>query len=183
MSIIDPMLSLRRGFWLSVLLFIAFAIGACKGDTGEPGAEGPPGEPGPPGEIPDGGIEPAPLGLVGRIIEPNLLPVPSGTVYLVPAADVETLSETPIDLFLPPEDTAMLAIDEPIEDLLDDNGASYEQAEVDSSGVYRFETLPEGSHFVVWTPAAEDAGHLPGGDSSSVSFDTASLVGMQLDIR
>jgi hypothetical protein len=151
--------------------------------------------------------------LVGRIIEPNLLPVPSGTVYLVPAADVETLSETPIDLFLPSQDTAALAIDEPIEDLLDlrcdggtndgmtcvddndcpdgecvgsrlsDNADSYEQAEVDASGVYRFETLPEGRHFVVWTPAAGDNEHLPGGDSSSVSFDTASLVGMQLDIR
>jgi len=183
MPIINPMLPLRRGSWLSVLLVMVFAVAACKGDTGEPGAEGPAGPEGPPGETPGPEIEPEILGLVGRIIEPNLVPVPSGTVYLVPAADVETLSETPIDLFLSPEDTEMLAIDEPIEDLLDDNGDSYEQAEVDSSGTYRFETLPEGSYFVVWAPAADDAEHLPGGDSSSVSFDTASLVGMQLDIR
>jgi len=183
MPIISPMLPLRRGSWLSVLFVVVFAVAACKGDTGEPGAEGPAGPEGPPGETPGPEIEPEILGLVGRIIEPNLLPVPSGTVYLVPAADVETLSETPINLFLSPEDTEMLAIDEPIEDLLDDNGDSYEQAEVDSSGTYRFETLPEGSYFVVWAPAADDAEHLPGGDSSSVSFDTASLVGMQLDIR
>jgi hypothetical protein len=109
-------------------------------------------------------------------------PVPGGTVYLVPASDVEALSETPIDLFLPPEETAMLTVDEPIEDLIDENANSYEQAVVEA-GEYRFETLPEGRHFVVFTPASDDADHLPGGDSCRTSFDTASLVGMQLDIR
>jgi predicted CXXCH cytochrome family protein len=125
--------------------------------------------------------------LVGRVIEPNFLPVPSGTVYLVPASDVEALSQTPIDLSvlsLSPAETAALTFDEPIEDLLDSSNAdTYVNAEVGADGVYRFETLPEGRHFVVWAPAADDAEHLPGGDSSSVSFDTASLVGMQLDIR
>jgi hypothetical protein len=183
LSIIVPMLSLRRGYWLSVLLAIAFMVGACKGDTGEQGPEGPPGEPGEPGKPPEIGIDPEAFGLVGRVIEPNMVPVPSGTVYLVPASDVEALSETPIDLFLSPEDTAALTVDEPIEDLLDTNSDSYEQAAVDASGEYRFETLPEGSHFIVWAPAGGDSEHLPGGDSSQVSFDTASLVGMQLDIR
>ena len=139
--------------------------------------------PGPPGEAPGPDIEPAPVGLVGLVMEPNLALVPGGTVYLVPASDVEELAQTSIDLFATPEETAMLEIDEPIEDLLDSNGASYEQAEVDADGVYRFETLPEGSHFVVWTPAAEDDEHIPGGDSSRVSFTTDSLIGMQLDIR
>ena len=78
MPIIDPMHSFRRGSWLSVLLVTAFAVGACKGDTGEPGPEGPPGEPGEPGQPPDIGIEPAPFGLVGRVMEPNMLPVPAG---------------------------------------------------------------------------------------------------------
>jgi hypothetical protein len=124
--------------------------------------------------------------LVGRVIEPNLLPVPGGTVYLVPATDVEALAQIPIDLsvlFLSPGETAALTFDEPIEDLLDSNANTYEQTPVDVDGVYRFETLPEGRHFVVWTPADGDTEHLPGGDSSNVSFDTASLVGMQLDIR
>jgi len=183
MLIIDLMLSLPRVSWLSVLLCALFVVGACKGDTGEQGPEGPPGEPGPPGETPSPGIDPEPLGLVGRVMEPNMMPVPGGTVYLVPASDVEELSETPIDLFLSPEATAMLEVDEPIEDLLDTNGDSYEQAAVDQSGVYRFETLPEGEHFVAWTPADEDRQHLPGGDSSRAAVDTASLVGMQMDIR
>ncbi len=177
------MLSLRRGFWFAALIGVAFAIGACKGDTGAQGPQGPPGPPGEPGQPPDSGIVPEPFGLVGRVIEPNLVPVPSGTVYLVPAADVEELSQTPIDLFLSPEATAVLKVDEPIEDLLDTNADSYEQAAVDMNGVYRFATLPEGSHFVVWAPASDDTEHLPGGDGSRVSFTTDSLIGMQMDIQ
>ena len=181
--IIDAMACLRRGSWLPVLACASLLLGACKGDTGEQGPQGPPGEPGEPGQPPDVGIDPEPLGLVGRVMEPNQVPVPSGTVYLVPASDVEQLSQTPIDLFLSPEDTAMLEVDEPIEDLLDANGADYEQAAVGTDSIYRFETLPEGSHFVVWVPARDDAEHLPGGDSSRVSFSTESLVGMQMNIR
>jgi predicted CXXCH cytochrome family protein len=118
-------------------------------------------------------------------MEPNLRPVPGGTVYLVPAEDVEALAETQIDLFASPSDTAALDNDEPIEDLLDTNGDEYAQATVDESGVYRFESLPEEieSVFVVWTPAEDDPEHLPGGDSSNVAFTTASLIGMQMDIR
>ncbi len=120
--IINAMLIFRRGSWLSVLICASFVIAACKGDTGEQGPEGPPGEPGPPGETPSPEIDPEPLGLVGRVIEPNMQPVPGGTVYLVPASHVEDLSEMPIDLFLSPEATAMLEVDEPIEDLLNTNG-------------------------------------------------------------
>jgi hypothetical protein len=157
-------------------------LGACKGDAGEQGPEGPPGEPGEPGQPPDVGIEPAPFGLVGRIMEPNLVPVSSGTVYLVPAVDVKALSETSIDLFASPEETAMLDNDEPIEDLIDANSDSYEQEAVDENGEYRFETLPEGSHFVVWFPAADDDRHLPGGNNTRVAFATESLIGMQMNI-
>ena len=156
--------------WLACLLF-SISLGACTGDTGEQGPEGPEGPQGPPGESPDmDGIEREPFGLVGRVIEPNLLPVPNGTVYLVPAVDVEALSQTPIALFASPEETAMLDNDEPIEDLIDANSDSYEQAAVDENGVYRFETLPEGSHFVVWFPAADDDRHLPGGNNTRVAF-------------
>lgn len=158
-------------------------MSACKGDTGEQGPQGPPGEPGPPGETPGDDLVPEPLGLVGRVMEPNLAPVLSGTVYLVPASDVEELAETPIDLFLSPAATSALDIDEPIEDLLDVLGDTYSQAEVDSDGVYRFESLPEGRHLVVWVPSDEDTEHLPGGDGSRVSFDTAALMGTQMDIQ
>ena len=183
MPIIDAMVLLQRLSWLLVLTFGCLALASCKGDTGEQGPQGPPGDPGPPGPPAEPGLETEPFGLVGRVMEPNLVPVTSGAVYLVPTDDVEQLSRTPIDIFLSPDATAALQIDEPIEDLLDANGDSYEQAEVDTDGVYRFESLPEGSHFVVWVPASDDPEHLPGGSSGVVSFSTDSLIGMQMDIR
>ena len=170
----------RLGLALSFGAGLSLAFSACKGDVG-PG--GPPGPQGPPSQPPGMGIEPEIFGLVGRVIEPNLIPVPGGTVYLVPASDVEGLSEMPLDLFASPEETAMLENDEPIEDLIDLNRATYEQVTVDADGAYRFETLPEGSHFVVWFPGPDDEQHLPGGDYSRVAFATESLIGMQMDIR
>lgn len=181
--IIQVMRVLPRASWLVVFVAAAVFMGACKGDTGETGPEGPQGPPGEPGEPPDGGVvEPEPLGLVGFVMERNLTPVSSGVVVLVPAADVEALSQTPIDLFASPDDAAMSLVDEPIEDLLDENGEGYEQVPVAADGEYRFETLPEGRHFVVWAPADDDEQHFPGGDSSRTSFDSSSLVGMQMDI-
>jgi hypothetical protein len=165
-----------------VLVLACWALASCKGDTGEQGPQGPPGDQGPPGPPAEPGLEPEPFGLVGRIFEPNLEPITSGTVYLIPADDVEQLSQTPIDIFLSPDATAALEIDEPIEDLLDTNRDGYEQAPVDGDGVYRFASLPEGSYFVVWVPASDDTEHLPGGDNGRVSFSTDSLVGMQMDI-
>ena len=159
------MLRSRCSSWLLICVAGLLLLTACKGDTGEQGPQGPPGEPGEPGQPPGTGLEPEPFGLVGRVMEPSLAPVPSGSVYLVPATDVEELAATPIDLFLSPEATAILEVDEPIEDLLDANANDYAQAAVDADGIYRFETLPEGRHFVVWMPSFDDDQRLPGGDT------------------
>jgi hypothetical protein len=179
-----PMRAKQRPGWILLVAFCSL-LAACAGDTGAEGPQGPPGEPGEPGEPgdPPGGIAPEIFGLVGRIMEPNGVPVPGGTVYLVPASDVEALSETPINLFAAPDATASLSNDEPIEDLVDDNGDAYEQASVDDNGDYRFQTLPEGRHFVVWFPSSDDAEHLPGGNNARVSFSTDSLMGMRMDLR
>lgn len=170
---------MRIGFLATTMWFAACGTSETpasddqtEADTVEPSAEA-------------GGMEPerAIFGLVGRVLEPNGTPVRTGTVFLVPSADVESLAATPIDLFLSPAETAMAQNDEPIEDLVDANGALYESTAVEEGGVFRFETLPEGSYFVVWFPDGNDVGHLPGGDYSRAAFSRASLVGMQLDIR
>ena len=171
--------SVRRGLWLFVSLAALAAIGACTDAAGEQGTGGAGGDPG----TPDAGVGAEAFGLTGTVNEPNGELVPSGTVVLVPAGEVEELAQTPIDLFASPQDTATLAVDEPIEDLLDANAERYEQADVDDDGAYRFESLPEGRHFVVWVPDDTDPHHLPGGDSSRASFDSDSLIGMQMDIR
>ncbi|MGB5809638.1 MAG: hypothetical protein WBG86_03855, partial [Polyangiales bacterium] len=168
-----------RSCWLPTALVLA----SCAGDVGPEGPQGPQGVPGEPSTPPVMDVQREIFGLVGHIGEPNGTTLPGGRVYLVSAADVALLAETPIDLFLSPTQTAADPTDEPIEDLIDVRGDDYEQADVGSDGVYRFQTLPEGSHFVVWFPAADDPLHLPGGDYARSAFDTSSLIGMRLDIR
>jgi predicted CXXCH cytochrome family protein len=175
----------QRRLCLIPSLAFLLAVAACEGDvedTTPAGSQGPQGEAGASGQGPLE-TEPEIFGLVGRVTEANGALVTGGKVYLVPASDVEALSLTPIDLFASPEVTASLGNDEPIEDLIDDRGGTYEQASVDENGEYRFETLPEGSHFVVWFPPSEDTQHLPGGDYGLVAFSSDALIGMQMDIR
>lgn len=164
----------------ATLLGLCWALSCCLGACEElvvlDSAE-------PPGVLDAVEIAPEIFGLVGQVREPNGSFVSSGTVFLVPAADVAGLADTPIDLFLSPEETAAATNDEPIEDLVDLRGDTYERATVDLDGVYRFSTLPDGDHFVVWFPDETDARHLPGGDYARVSFSMASLVGMRMDLR
>lgn len=172
------MRALLRLWWLACLL-LSLTLGGCQSDTGEaPAAERG-------SEAPADGvnIEREIFGLVGGVSEPSGEPVPRGTVYLVPAADVAELAAMPINLFLSPEATAASTSDEPIEDLIDARGDTYPQAAVDANGEYRFETLPEGSHFVTWVPSIDDETHFLGGDYCRVAFSTASLTGMRMDIR
>ena len=169
---------------------LALSLVACDGSTGATGPEGPPGEPGEPGEPGSPGspgepsgppLEVGPDELAGRVFDATVLPVGNGTVYLIPAADVAELGQTPIDLFLSPEDTAALEVDEPLDDLIDTKGDTYAQVEVDDDGVYRFTTVADGRYYVTWVPG--DAMHLPGGSQCRVSIDAADLVGTQLNIK
>jgi len=173
------MASLGRRCVALLVVSLLVVAGACAGDTESEGTGGAGGSGGAP---PDAEPERAIFGLVGRVIAPNEGPA-GGTVYLVPAADVAQLAATPINLFLSPEDTAASTNDEPIEDLIDARGDTYAHVTVDPNGEYRFDTLPEGSHFVTWIPSAGDEAHFPGGDYCRVAFSTASLTGMQMDIR
>ena len=114
-------------------------------------------------------------------------PVPGGTVYLVPASDVRSafanrdrslrVSRRPRCARQRRADRGLARYDQ--RRFLRARPPSTTRACIDSR---RFLTESFG-YFIVWVPAAGDAEHLPGGDSSSVSFDTASLVGMQMDIR
>lgn len=175
------MRALALALLTAVLGSLLLSVSGCSGDGGSESDEGEP-----LGAPADGEaeIEPEIFGLVGRVSEPNGVPVAGGTIFLVPAADVAELSATPIDLFASPDDTAASTIDEPIEDLIDMRGDSYPQAPVDENGEYRFEALPSGGNqFVVWFPANDDESHFPGGDYCRVAFSTASLTGMRMDIR
>lgn len=181
-------------------------LAACSGPAGPRGAQGAPGEAGPPGETgapgvmgergatgpagPAGEASDAPEwielesdGLVGLVRDGSRTLLSTGRVVLVPASAVAALAQQPLDLSLPPSEVKTLAIDEPLEDLLDQHVDDYAQAELRADGSYRFTSLPEGAYFVVWLPAADDSGHLPGGSACRVASDRSSLIGRRLDLR
>jgi predicted CXXCH cytochrome family protein len=191
---------------LQLLLLGSFAIGSasCEGPagpaaaSGEPGGVGRPGDTGPQGQPGSNGergeqgaaappavtgVQLEPNGLIGTVHDPSELASAGGSIYLVPAADVASLAKQPIDLTLTPSDAESAAQDEPLEDLLDKNASSYQRAQVDESGSYRFTTLQAGSYFVVWKPADGDDYHAPGGSACRAALDRVSLVGTRLDIR
>lgn len=151
------------------------------GAAGEAGVRGPPGEPG----VSTQPLELEPMGVVGWVTDATGGTVGGGTVYFVPAADVATLAETPIAVIDRTDVGAVAAEghDEPLEDLIDANGSSYQSVVVGDDGVYRVTALTTGIFFVVWTPAAADDEHLPGGSLCRVALDSSSIIGTQQNIR
>lgn len=153
------------------------------GAPGEAGINGEAGAPGPPGTPANRPLVLEPLGLVGLVRDAAGNRVESGSVVLVPNADVSALSGTPLDLSLAPAAAAAVPHDEPIEDLIDADTGTYARASVDVTGEYRFVTLTDGDYFVVWVPDELDTSRLPGGDRCRSAISSGSLVGAQLDIR
>lgn len=156
------------------------------GEQGERGPAGEKGEPGPKGEDAPSSEDAVPLedeGLVGLVRDPSGALLMSGTVYLIPSDDVKSLAEQSLDLTLSPEETEALAIDEPLEDLLDGDPSGYAHAELGADGSYRIASIPDGAFFVVWKPADDDDAHLPGGSASRRAAGRGSLVNTRLDLR
>ncbi|MCC6527703.1 MAG: hypothetical protein IT373_33970 [Polyangiaceae bacterium] len=161
-----------------------------KGDTGDPGAPGSPGDPGAPGSPGSPGDPGAPGapgqpgegyfpldvdGVVGLVSDVSDAPLAAGTVYFVPVADVVALPPTTVAVDSPD--------DEPLEDVIAANGASYQQATVGADGRYALDTLTAGDYFITFVPDAADTEHLPGGTYCRVATASTGIVGTRLDIR
>lgn len=156
-----------------------------RGAPGELGERGPEGERGPSGaDAPEQSSEVAlePDGVVGVVRDPSGALVTAGEVVLVPAPAVAELAKEGIDLSLAPDAVRELDNDEPLEDLLDRH-PEYARAVVQSDGSYRFQQVAQGRYFVVFSPAADDAAHLPGGSACRSAVDAQSLVGTRLPLR
>lgn len=196
--------SARLGRIVSGALGVACAVSllaACEGPMGPKGAMGAPGQDGPPGpegpqgpagEPADGGViiivpeagDGLPLepeGVVGLVRDTAQQPLTAGRVVLVPAADVEALKGSAIDLNQTPEQAAGSKVDEPLEDLIDQN-AALASATVDAQGRYRFSALADGDYFVVFVPDAGDDAHLTSMDPARLPRGAASLRGGRLDL-
>jgi hypothetical protein len=157
--------------------------GGAIGPTGPSGPSGPTGPSGPPGA---GYLAPEPSGVVGYVVDVSGAPVAGVTVYLVPQSDVAALSGIPLDLSSIA--TARAATnDEPLEDLIEANGATYTKSSVtDATGVYRIATVPTGNpvpgYFLVAVPDASDDAHLPGGTFCRAPKSATALIGQQLNM-
>jgi hypothetical protein len=185
--------------WLALALIAAACEGPMgpKGAAGSPGEAGPPGPPGPQGPageaadagviivVPEAGdgLIPEPDGLVGYVRDTAQQVLSAGRVVLVPAAEVEALKATAIDLSQPPEQARASGVDEPLEDLIDQNAETYRSAAVDGAGRYRFDELADGEYFVVFVPDAADGEHLPSVDPERLPRAAAALRGGRLDLR
>ena len=148
-----------------------------KGDQGEQGPQGEKGDQGDKGDQgapgPSGELQTEPDGVVGVVTDGSGDVVPSGTVYFVPAADVAALPATSVEVGS--------ANDEPLEDLIAANGASYLSAEVGEDGVYAVTSIEAGTYFVTFVPG--EVGHLPGGSLCREALSSADLVGQRYDIE
>lgn len=165
---------------------LVLALAGCDGDDGQDGVAGPAGPTGPSGPAGPGGPEgppgtPAgqlpiqPNGVVGFVKNTADAAVAGGTVYFVPAADVAALPATTVEV--------NSTNDEPLEDLIAANAATYQKAAVGTDGAYTLTTLAAGTYFVTFVPATSDPAHLPGGSAARLARDATTLVGTQLDLR
>jgi cytochrome c553 len=99
--------------------------------------------------------------------------VAGATVYLVPAADVDGSAITASDVL----SGASADRDEPLEDQVRLNGATYQQAVTDAAGRATIADVATGKYFWFVEPAAGDNEHLPGGTGCRRSQHTDTLLG------
>ncbi len=106
--------------------------------------------------------------------------VAGATVYLVPAGAVDALPGI--------TSPGVLAgttepFDEPLEDLVAANGATYSRATTAANGTFQIKKVPDGMFFVFVQPGAGDTEHLPGGDWSRRSVNASGLRGQNAKIN
>jgi predicted CXXCH cytochrome family protein len=124
-------------------------------------------------------VAPEPAGLVGVVRDTAGEPVAGATVYLVASTAIPTAA---LDLSSIAAARASTD-DEPLEDAIAAQGASFAQAVTDANGVYRIAAVAPGRYYVTAIPASADKARLPGGDKCRVSMQHTALVGKQVDIK
>ena len=163
-----------------IISAVAFALSGCEGDVGPVGPVGPDGATGDTGDTGETGLPAGQLalevaGVVGYVTDVASAGINGGTVFFVPAGEVAALPPTTIEV-----DSTN---DEPLEDLIAANEATYQQAAIGADGSYSVPVLAAGSYFVTFVPSVDDPGHLPGGNAARVAVDAATLIGTQFDLR
>jgi hypothetical protein len=149
------------------------------GPTGSSGSSGSTGPTGPTGPAGPGYLAPEPAGVVGYLKDTAGRAVIGATVYLVPSSAIPS---TPLDLSTVAAARAS-TVDEPLEDTVAANGATYQKGVTDAAGAYRITPVAAGRYFVTAIPTTADVDHLPGGSMCRTSVTEAALVGKQVDLK
>lgn len=103
----------------------------------------------------------------GRMIE-------KATVYLIPAADVEAMAATPVDV------RQNSSNDEPLEDSLAANIDKYKKASTDKKGNFKIAAIAPGKYFIYAVPDGRT--YLPGGDKANKAVSAAAFKGKTVKI-
>ena len=100
--------------------------------------------------------------------------VAKATVYLIPAADVEAMAKTAMEV------KKNAANDEPMDDSLAANKEKYKQGISDKQGNFKVTDVADAKYFFYVVPA--DATYLPGGDKANTALAPADLKGKKIEI-
>ncbi len=112
--------------------------------------------------------------LKGQVADASGQAIAKATVYLIPAADIEAMAKTKIEIKRDSKN------DEPLEDNLSANKDKYTKAVTDAKGNFKIAKFPDGKYFIYVEPS--DKNHLPGGDKSNKSLDASELRGKTIKI-
>ncbi|MCA9000360.1 MAG: hypothetical protein KDB61_00455 [Planctomycetes bacterium] len=99
-------------------------------------------------------------------------------VYLIPTSAIATDPITPAGVLA----GTTTGFDEPLEDAVRNDGASFAQAFTGADGGYHFDEIADGSYFVYVAPAFTDVEHLPGGSLCRSSIKAEALRASEIDI-
>jgi hypothetical protein len=105
--------------------------------------------------------------------------VVGATVYLVPAGDVASIPFDAGDV----RDGLSEDFDEPVEDEVRLNGASYPHGVTGPDGVAFLPTIPAGDYYWHVVPGPADQEHLPGGTGSRIAVNTALFLASTVQIK
>ena len=129
------------------------------------------------GGIPTGGLQQAaPTSVSGTITGGG--PLAGAKIYLIPASQIDMTPITGADVL----DGTSEDYDEPLEDAIARNGASYQSATTDANGQYTLSNVTAGDYFFYVAPAATDTTHLPGGDQCRIAQSSTNFLGTTVNV-
>ena len=120
-----------------------------------------------------------PVTVAGLVTDASGVPVAGATVLAVPASAIDTTTPMPASAI---REGAADGVDEPLEDAIDRDGASFPSARTDGDGRFSLRAPAAQAYFIYVAPASEDE-VLPGGSAARHARPARELGAAPLKIR